>query len=97
MWKFRRGSNSELPHAAVCRDCLGPSHAVRERIQAERLRLQKAQAVISALGYSLNHDAIEIEDAGDVTAVVGDLVGQAVNAMGRDRADAAGGGSARLS
>lgn len=73
------GTESNRP--ATCRDCLGPSHPVRLRIEAERRRLQRAQAVIGVLGYCLNHEAIEVEEAGDVATVAGDLIGQAINGL----------------
>lgn len=57
-----------------------PSVGFRDRIEAERRRLQKDSAVLIALVYSLTQ-ALDSEQAGDVAGVALDLVEQAILAL----------------
>lgn len=57
-----------------------PSVVFRDRIEAERRRLQKASAVLLALVYSLSQ-GLDSEQAGDVAGVALDLVEQAILAL----------------
>jgi hypothetical protein len=52
----------------------------RDRIEAERRRLQKAGAVLTALVYSLDR-GLDTEQAGDTAGVALDLVEQAIAAL----------------
>ena len=62
------------------KDGSNPSVAFQDQIEAERRRLQKASAVLTALVYSLTQ-ALDREQAGDVASVACDLVEQAINAL----------------
>lgn len=53
---------------------------VRERIEIERRRLQKASGVLTCLVFSVNHDAEDV-DPGDVASVAVELVDRAVSAL----------------
>lgn len=53
---------------------------LQDKIEAERRRLQKASAVLTALVYSLDM-GLDIEQAGDAAGVALDLVEQAVIAL----------------
>jgi hypothetical protein len=57
-----------------------PSAVLQDRIEAERRRLQKAAAVLTALVYALNQ-ALESEQADDVASVALDLIEQAIVAL----------------
>ncbi len=57
-----------------------PSGNLQDTIEAERRRLQKAGAVLTALVYSLNQ-ALDSEQAGDVAGVALDLIEQAILAL----------------
>lgn len=63
------------------RDDPDTSYALRERIEAERRRLQKASAVLAALAYSLNHEALDNDQAGDIAGAALDLIEQAILAL----------------
>ena len=54
--------------------------SLRECIEVERRRLQKASAVLLALVYSLDH-GLDSEQAGDVASTALDLIEQAVAAL----------------
>lgn len=58
------------------------SHALQERVEAERRKLQKASAVLLALVYS-SESGLECEQASDVASVALDLVEQAVSGLDR--------------
>lgn len=62
------------------KDGVDPSDVLREQIEAERRRLQKASAVLLALVYS-SSQGLDSEQAGDVAGVALDLVEQAVLAL----------------
>lgn len=53
---------------------------VRERLEAERRKLQRASAVLLALVHSLDR-GLNTEQASDVASTVLDLVEQAVDAL----------------
>jgi hypothetical protein len=57
-----------------------PSGELQDRIEAERRRLQKAGAVLTALVYSLDR-GLDSEQAGDAASVALDLVEQSVVAL----------------
>jgi hypothetical protein len=57
-----------------------PSVELQDRIDAERRRLQKAGAVLTALVYSLDR-GLDTEQAGDAANVALDLVDQAIAAL----------------
>lgn len=57
-----------------------PSGVLQDLIEAERRRLQKAAAVLTALVYSLNQ-ALDSEQAGDVASAALDLIEQAILAL----------------
>jgi hypothetical protein len=57
-----------------------PSGELQDLIEAERRRLQKASAVLTALVYALNQ-ALDSEHAGDVASVALDLIEQAILAL----------------
>jgi hypothetical protein len=61
-------------------DTSDPSIVFRDRIEAERRRLQKASAVLLAMIYSVDR-GLELEQAGDAAAVALDLIEQAVLAL----------------
>ena len=54
-----------------------PSGELQALIEAERRRLQKAAAMLTALVYSLNQ-ALDSEQAGDVAGAALDLIEQAI-------------------
>lgn len=54
--------------------------AVRDRIEAERRKLQKAAAVLLAMIYAIDR-GLECEQAGDAASVALGLVEQAVAAL----------------
>jgi hypothetical protein len=62
------------------KDDIDPSGELRERIEAERRRLQKASAVLIALVYS-SSQGLDSEQAGDVAGVALDLIEQAILAL----------------
>jgi hypothetical protein len=57
-----------------------PSVEIQDRIDAERRRLQRAAAVLTALVYSLDR-GLDSEQAGDAASVALDLVEQSVLAL----------------
>lgn len=57
-----------------------PSVQLQDRIDAERRRLQKASAVLTALVYSLDR-GLDTEQAGDAASVALDLIEQAIAAL----------------
>lgn len=57
-----------------------PSEMLRDRIEVERRRLQRASAVLIALVYSLGQ-GLDSEQAGDAASVALDLVEQTILAL----------------
>lgn len=53
---------------------------IRERIEIERRRLQKASGALTCLVFSVNHDTDDVDPA-DVASVAGELVDRAVDAL----------------
>jgi hypothetical protein len=57
-------------------------HELRDRIESERRKLQRAAAVLLALVYALDR-GLENEQAGDVASVALDVIEQAIVALDR--------------
>lgn len=53
--------------------------SVQDRIDAERRRLQRAQAILICATWAANHDVES--DYGDVMAAVNDMIEEAVDAL----------------
>jgi hypothetical protein len=62
-------------------DCLDHRHPLGIRIDDERRRLQKANAVLEALEYTLKEGEIEPIVAADAAGVVRELVEHAIGAL----------------
>lgn len=65
---------------ATVRHVLDPSDPLHQRIETERRRLQKADAILACLVFAVNHDAPSI-DAADVAAIVSELISAAVDGL----------------